>query len=415
MKLWKYLKQKMQTFEDRIAIANLNLTYKDLLELESLNNKKIKICEGIDRAHQALEIIKTIATGGVVVPISKEYGRKNYDYIIELIKNSNEDFSDLAFIVFTSGTTGDPKGVMLTEDNIISNLEYISTYFNVRNINSICIARPLVHISVLTGELLYALCNGLTIYFYEESFVPRRLISFLVDNNIDAFCGTPTLFTSLAQADKEKKFPIKIGVISGEILSEKAKEIIANTFSKTKFYHVYGMTEHSPRVTALLPEEFMNKPNSVGRAIGNIKLKLINNQLLIKSDSVMRGYFNEPIKTKSKIIDGWLYTGDMAYIDEDGYVYIKGRIDNMIIKAGINIYPEEIEVVVNDINGVSDCLVFAIKENEQTIICLKYVGDISPLQVRKELINILNPNIIPNRIEKVNFLEKTVSGKRVRK
>ena len=416
MKLWDYLKSKMSLYKERVAFANLGLTYAEILNFDNYYNqrKKLRICASKIREIHALNIIKAIAEGDVVVPISLEYGAKNYDYIKEQIKDAN-DIDDLAFIMFTSGTTGYPKGVMLTEQNIISNLEWINEYFNTSECKSICIGRPLAHIAVLTGELLYALCHGLTIYFYEESFMPNRLISFLDKYHIDIFCGTPTLFYAMAKLKKHNDLGLKIGVISGEVLSARVSKAISESFNKTEFYNVYGLTEHSPRVAALLPCDFNRKLNSVGKPIGDVMVKIINNELLVKSTSVMKGYFKDLKGTKERIIDGWLYTGDSASMDDDGYIYIHGRKDNMIIKSGLNIYPEEIELVVKECTEVEECVVFGKQTEISSIICLKYVGTIEPNDLRSLLNQKLNPIIVPTRIQKVDTIAKTASGKKIRK
>ena len=168
MKLWDYLKNKFKFYKNRTAFAKSGLTYGDLLSLENSTHisRRLNLCEGNSREEQAIHIIKTIASGQPVVPVSIEYGLGRYQFIKNVVQSDMKEYKDLAFLMFTSGTTGVPKGVMLSDKNIIKNLEYISEYFNVNNVRSICIARPLVHIAVLTGELLYALIHGLTIYFY---------------------------------------------------------------------------------------------------------------------------------------------------------------------------------------------------------------------------------------------------------
>ena len=419
MTLWEYLQSKMIAYGDRIAFANSGFTYKDLLELstETSNERRLVLCEGETREFEALEILRCIAKGNIAVPITKDYGEKNYEYICAVVKKDIplEAKQDLAFLMFTSGTTGNPKGVMLTDENIISNLQYIETYFDLTGMQTICVARPLVHIAVLTGEILYALCCGLTIYFYEEAFMPQRLLTYFVNNQIDVFCATPTLYQILALASKDKLFPIKIGVLSGEMLSSYTIEKVTSAFPKTEFYNAYGLTEHSPRVSALLPSDFTKRPGSVGKPIGDVKLKIVNGELWVKSASVMKGYYLDKIKTQGKLNGGWLRTGDLAHFDEKGYLYIDGRKDGMLIKAGINVYPEEIESIVKEISGVADCLVFGECSNKGTIICMKYVGSLEIKELRKELVGKINPNIFPSKIEKVDDFARTVSGKKQRK
>lgn len=417
MTLWEYLKGKMSEYGEKVAFAHSGVTYKELLNLPcaSLNESKIVLCEGASREEQALKILRCLAEGNVAVPITKEYGEKNYRYICCLVeKVPLEARKDMAFLMFTSGTTGQPKGVMLTHENIISNLKYISSYFDLSGMKSICVARPLVHIAVLTGEILYALCCGLTIYFYEETFMPQRLLSYLKKNHTDVFCATPTLYQMLALIAKDGAFSVKVGVLSGEVLTSRVGENIRKAFPATAFYNVYGLTEHSPRVSALLPEDFSRKPGSVGKAIGDVRLKIIDGELMVKSASVMRGYYPDEGKTRKKLSDGWLHTGDRAHFDSEGYLYIDGRKDGMLIKAGINVYPEEIENAVKKIPGVNDCVVFGETADTGTVICMKYTGNADIKEVRKHLSGELNPNVVPGKIEKVEELARTASGKKLR-
>ena len=417
MKLWDYLKEKMLPYAERTAFYHSGIKYKDLIDLDNdLKVGKLRLCMGDTREEQAVKILECIAERDVAVPASAEYGEKHCEYIAKMVRYSGERFQDIAFIMFTSGTTGIPKGVILTDENVITNLEYISSYFRLEGMNRICIARPLVHIAVLTGELLYALCNGLTVYFYEEAFMPQRLLGYLAANRIEVFCATPTLYQSLAQARKDRPFPVKVSALSGEILTKQTGKNIAESFPETAFYNVYGLTEHSPRVSALLPNEFAKRPDSIGRPIGGVEMKIAEGELLVRSPCVMRGYFQNETATKQKIRDGWLYTGDMAHTDLDGYFYIDGRKDDMIIRSGLNIYPEEIESAVKKCPKVKDCVAFGKRdENGVMQIWLKYEGEISPSELRKGLLHALNPHVLPNRIESADILERTPSGKKIRR
>ena len=135
---------------------------------------------------------------------------------------------------------------------------------------------------------------------------------------------------------------------------------------------------------------------------------------MVKSASVMRGYYPDEGKTRKKLSDGWLHTGDRAHFDSEGYLYIDGRKDGMLIKAGINVYPEEIENAVKKIPGVNDCVVFGETADTGTVICMKYTGNADIKEVRKHLSGELNPNVVPGKIEKVEELARTASGKKLR-
>lgn len=416
MKLWTYLKEKMRPYADRTAFAQSGVTYGDVLSWEQTESGgRLQLCEGNTRAALAEAILRCIAAGNVAVPVTEEYGNNNSSYIRNVVADAKDETADdLAFVIFTSGTTGKPKGVMLTHENITVNLEYIHSYFRIEGLRTICIGRPPVHIAVLVGELLYALCCGLTIHFYEEPFMPQRLLSFLVRHEIDVFCATPTLYQALAAADPHRKCPVKVGVISGEILTEKASGKIAAAFPDTAFYHVYGLTEHSPRVTALPPEAFARRPGSIGKPIGCVRLKIEDGELLIRSPCVMKGYYHDPARTAEILRGGWLHTGDRAHVDADGYLYIDGRADNMLIRAGLNIYPEEIEEAVKEIDGVDDCIVCGERTENGTSVILRYTGIADGADVRKRLAAVLNPHAMPDRIEKTEGIPRTASGKKQR-
>lgn len=417
MKLRQYLKLRMERFANRTAFKKSGITYADILSWEKppTSGKKFRLCLGATREETAIAVLLCIAEGDVCVPIAEEYGVGNCDYIRNAIKSTEEDADDLAFVLFTSGTTGKPKGVMLTDENICANLDAIATYFDLSDRKNICITRPLVHSAVLVGELLYALCCGLTIDFYEEPFVPQRLLSYLAANETDVFCATPTLFTALARANGGKKFEVKTGAISGEKLTENAAREIAAAFPDTRLYHVYGLTEHSPRVSALLPDEFASRPGRVGKPLAGVETQIADGELLIKSPCVMKGYLDDAQSTQVKITDNWLHTGDCAHFDSDGYLYIDGRKDNMIIRAGLNVYPEEIEAAAKECDGVEDCVAYCEESPAGKNICLDFVGAAEPRGLRKFLLDRLNPCVVPSKITKAEKIAYTASGKKVRK
>ena len=416
MKIWQFLKDKMLKYGEKIAFPDSNITYSNLIKSAENNaesikgNNRLKLAFADKKITQAMEILSILVSDNVVVPVSKCYGEKLYEEILSQITGDNEAYEDTAFIMFTSGTTGKPKGVMLTHENIIENIKGIDSYFKVRKTDKILIARPLVHIAVLTGELLYSLYKGMEINFYEEEFNPKRLVKFIEDNKITVFCSTPTMFYHISNYISENH-KLRICALSGERLTENIVKLLSEKFKKVKFYNVYGLTENSPRAAVLTPDKFYAKAGSIGKPLYNTRFKIVDGELYINSNSIMKGYYNNPELTQKKIIDGWLHTGDMAKFDEEGYFYILGRSDEMIIRSGLNIYPQEIENVLKNCPGIENCLVYG----EEDILfgqrlCLKVLGKIEKTEKKKFMSKNLPPQLIPTKIE-YGDIEMTPSGK----
>ena len=158
--------------------------------------------------------------------------------------------------------------------------------------------------------------------------------------------------------------------ISGECLSSGIAKNIRDVFPNADIYSIYGLTEASPRVSYLPPADFDKYSESVGIPIDGVKVKIIDVQtggdlpansrglVMISSPSLMKGYYNDQSLTQKTIVNGWLNTHDIGYKDENGYLYILGRADDMIIKAGMNIYPREIENAINKLPEISECLAY---------------------------------------------------------
>ena len=316
MKLWKFLKSRMELHSSAIAFSREKITYGDLIriaEAEPHGLGTLRLIECSSRAKAAIDILKCIACGDVAVPVDKGYGQAYIEHIQLFMKNDTTRYSDMAFIVFTSGTTGTPKGVMLSNKAIIANLKGIEKYCDIEVGKRIMILRPLVHIAVLVGELLFGLCRGMELCFYEEPYVPQRLAESLKKCETQVIGCTPTVLYRMCNYLEDSALTDVI--ISGERLSPMMTALLERYRERIHFYNVYGLTENGPRVTALKPAEFFFHPGSVGRAIANTKLKLRDGELLVRSRSVMNGYYKRPELTKKKMHGGWLHTGDAAQID----------------------------------------------------------------------------------------------------
>lgn len=417
MKLWRMLKERMLSHADSIAFTDGNITYRRLVEMvegDQTGEGHIRIVCGKSKQDAALQILYCLANGYVSVPVDEEYGSAYVESVRAFLRDDEATYPDLAFIVFTSGTTGTPKGVMLSEDAIIENLKAIEGYFAVRAGQKMTIMRPLVHISALTGELLFGLYQGLELSFSEGSFQPQKAAQIFRENGTEVIGCTPTVLYHLYRYLADTS--LTDIVISGERISSGLVAMLKPLGDKIHFYNVYGLTENSPRVTALCPQDFFRKIGSVGKVIRNTQLKMKDGELLVQSGSLMTGYYRRAELTNKKLRDGWLYTGDLAEIDKDGFVYILGRKDGMIIRGGVNVFPEDIESEAKSIEGVSACIAYG--EDDLRFgqrVCLNYTGTANADMVHRKLAERLPSRMVPSKVRQVKSIATTASGKIKRK
>lgn len=453
MTLWSFLKEKMLcNSQQTICEKGAKLSFEELIvwaERFSKELEGIRCCAILCKSQMAtaMALLGCFAAGVTALPLSLRYGEKHCQKILEtispdaLITDENGEFqictifdSDYktpkvhpALIMCTSGTTGTPKGIMLSEKNIIANVSDIADYFKIGTSDSILISRPLFHCAVLTGEFLCSLIKGTKITFFSDAFDPIKIISLLKQEEITVFGATPTLLNILSDF-KNKLEPNKLKhiCVSGECMDRKTGKRIAQSFPKRKIYHVYGLTEAAPRVAYLPPELFSRYPDHVGLPLNSISLKLLTKDgktpdagkegvIWIKGPNVMIGYYNDKAKTSETIKKGWLCTNDIGVINKAGLLKIKGRCDDIIIRSGMNIYPAEIESALKTDPRVKEVLVFGYKTKYGTQIGVRIVGDFSSSdEVKKTCIKLLPMYQVPSLIELVDKLPKNGSGKIIR-
>ncbi len=452
--LWDYLKTKMMLYSNqKICENDASLTYEETIIFAEEFSKKLKgqaccviYCKSEMSA--AIALLACFAAKVTAVPVSSRYGDAHCLKIMEtvsptcVITDSNSEITltkiptsnyikpkeHPAVIIFTSGTTGTPKGVMLSESNVVSNVKDIEDYFKITSEDSILISRPIYHVAVITGEFLISLISGVKVCFYSEQFNPINIINEIKKHNISTFCTTPTLMNTLSRfIKKDTALHLSNIVISGECLNLSTAKSIRKVFPDTKIYCVYGLTEASPRVCYLSPEQFDSFPESIGVPLNSVEVKVVDKKgriitengegiLWVRGPNIMIGYYNNPTLTKSVIKKGWLCTNDIVKVDAFGRMCVRGRNDNMIIRAGMNIYPQEIEAVLKKDSRVSEVLVYEEKSSGITSkLCLKIVGDFKDISEIHSLCKSLLPAYqIPTKIILLEELPKTCSGKIIR-
>ncbi len=456
MRLWNYICKCMKKHSSQtICEEGKKLSYREIIALvedfknEIADEKCCAIFCGSEMM-SAIALLSCFASGVTAVPLSVRYGGNHCNKIIDMISptaiitdvggklqvirfhQSEYKVPEIhpALIMCTSGTTGKPKGAMLTERNILTNVNDICAYFEIGSSDSILISRPIYHCAVLTGEFLTSLIKGLNIHFYSSAFNPKALFEKIEENNITVFCGTPTMLGIMARLKpKSRTCPLRTICISGECMSKETGKRISEAFTDTVIYHVYGLTEASPRVSYMPPRLFANNEDIVGVPLKSVSVKVVKSDgslaraneegvLWVSGDSIMQGYYNSPEQTKKVLKDGWLCTGDIAVVGRNGFLKIKGRSDDLIIRAGMNVYPQEIESALKTDSRVREVLAYKIDNSKTGIqqIGLKIAGDFSDTdEVRKLCVEVLPGFQIPTEIELLDELAKNGSGKILRR
>lgn len=436
-----FLYEQMKMFPDAtISYGSDAITYAELLRhakssYKNFTHKKYGImCKNV------LETVKAIFcclfSGSTAIILSDRYGEIYCNKVIEKVKISYivddygikkispekeevDDISDVAYIMCTSGTTGNPKAAMITYKNVLCNVCDILKYFKVNSRDKTLIIRPLCHMSALTGELFVSLASGADIVFSSLGYDPFEILRILRKNQISVFCTTPTVINQIASLCKNREYHIQLKkiAISGECMTEAISKKVVSVFKEAEVYNVYGLTEASPRVSYLPSTLFKSNPTSVGIALDSVALKIVNDELYISGNNIMKGYYDDKELTQKVICNGWLKTGDVAFFDLNGLLYINGRKDNLIIRAGVNIYPQEIESCLMQDEQIQNVMAYGFKNDDfgERIgikVVSEHLTETDVFEICKQLLPFYQ---FPDKIECVDNLDKNESGKIIRK
>lgn len=337
--------------------------------------------------------------------------------------------SDVAIMLHTSGTTSNPKRVMLSHENLIKNIESNIASLNLSENDVTLISMPMYFGYCNTAQFLTHLYLGASIVIMEGVFWPHKFFQLIQNYKISNFTGVPSMLLMLLDYRYSKNYDISnlryICFGGGNMPIGKLKQLIKK-YNTIGFVQTYGQTEAAPRVTALLPEDSIRKIGSVGKAIPNVEVEIMDcnecvlaqgeiGEIVVRGPNVMLGYFKREDLTKKTLLNGWLHTGDLGYIDKDGYLYLTGRKKNIIISGGINIYPEEIEELLMNHPAVSECCViseqhYLLGEIPIAKIVLKH-DFIDSNELYKYCKYNLSNYKIPKRFDFVSELSKTYNGK----
>ena len=414
-----------------------------------LNNSKAKLLF-FYQGDQTLNIVKEALAGVKESPEIiqsilienqelKSFSNPLVKNLNSIIKDASSEFEyiptnaeETAVVIYTSGTTGKPKGAKLTHSNLAWNSSITVDLFDFKGDDIALTVLPLFHIfgqnCIMNAAVFAGISNVLL-----KRFDSNEVIQCIQKHSVTIFAGVPTMFWNLLNdLNTFKKDEISLLKNHWRIALSGGAAIpveLINKFEKTygvPIFEGYGMSEGSPLVTYNQPA-YKRKIGSVGLPIWGVQVKVINDkfievpsyvvgQIIFKGHNVMKGYFNNEEETKKVIKNGWMHSGDLGYKDDQGYLFVVDRMNDMIIRGGVNIYPREIEEVIIKHPKISLVAVVGIPDQRMGEEIMAYVilnkdQDMSKAELKSWVKAKVAANKYPRKIEFVKELPMNATGK----
>ncbi len=404
----------------RVIPLNVQLTGSEIKEITQAMDVKVILYH-----HAFVEKLKDISFKVISFSITEKdqlqgYSKENLDI--------NLTTEDIAEILLTSGTTGKPKGVMLSHRAVYQAGMMMIYEMDIHYNDRILQLMPLTHSAPLNLMLVGSVAAGAVSIL--DNFSPDKLLEHTQTDKVTHFFGAPIAYLLALKILQTKNYDLqsmKKWIYGGAPMPSQYLTTLQKQFSGD-FVGVYGLTEAGPNGLALYPHEHEKHIGKIGRrATVNTEFKVVDNkgnntgvnqegEILLKTSSMMSGYYKNPEATRENIKEGWLYTGDIGKIDEDGYLHIIDRKKDVIISGGVNIYPSEVEKAIISHPAVQDVTVIGKPHEEWgettiAIIVKAENAEATTDQIKETLRDKLAKYKIPRDIVFVDELPRNATGK----
>jgi long-chain acyl-CoA synthetase len=467
----KFLVGKEEISFSQLYNSSLNLANR--LE-KDLGQKKHVILLSANNLFFLTSYLAIIKSGNICIPLDPSIEKDNFVYINELtnpvlifLSKDNQKRLDLdadkcifpdtlinilpetgkltdkefdsessAEIIFTSGSTGKPKGVVISHKNLIANTESIVKYLQLSQNDRMLVVLPFYYCYGLSLLHTHLRAGGSVVLNNSFIFL-GNVIRDLKEYKCTGVAGVPSHFQILLRkSDSFRKtaFPdLKYVTQAGGKLAPIFIDEFRESFPEVKFFVMYGQTEATARLSYLPPELYEKKKGSMGKGIPGVELKVINEngdkikpgeigEVIARGDNIMTGYFADEEGTSNALRNGWLYTGDLGTIDNDGYIYLTARKKEIIKVRGKRISPKEVEAVILEITDVIDCSVEGIDDEiegemlKATIVIRKDAKDrVNAESIKEHCSRHLALYKIPHLYELKEELTISATGKKIKK
>lgn len=380
------LEYALNKVECKALITDESFKTSDYLGMLNTLAPELEYCAPGALASNKLPKLKHVIRMGT----SSSAGMHNFDQICELATDADRATllrlqtqlkpDDAINIQFTSGTTGNPKGATLSHCNILNNGYLTGEAMRLTPADKLCIPVPLYHCFGMVLAVLACASHGATMVFPGEAFDPEQTLQTVQDERCTALHGVPTMFITELDHPNFSSFDLsslRTGIMAGAPCPIEVMKRVISEMHMRDILIAYGQTELSPINNITLPDDSLERrTETVGRAMPWVEIKVIDEaghvvpvgekgEICTRGYSVMQGYWNDPQKTAETIdAAGWLHSGDIATMDAFGYVRIVGRIKDMIIRGGENVYPREVEEFLYQHPAISEVQVFGIPDKK---------------------------------------------------
>lgn len=356
------------------------------------------------------------------------------DFPVEIYEENKKTLNthDVVNMQYTSGTTGFPKGVMLTHYNILNNGKTIGDGMKFTKNDKLCITVPFFHCFGLVLAMMACITHGTTMVPVER-YSPVPVMNAISAEKCTAVHGVPTMFIAMLEHAQFNNFDfssLRTGIMAGSPCPIEVMKKVIDKMNMREIVIVFGQTEASPGCTMTTTSDSIDKRvNTVGRAFPGVECKIIDpetgdelpintpGEFCARGYNIMKGYYKMPEATAQAIDkDGWLHTGDLCTVDEDGYYKVVGRIKDMIIRGGENIYPKEIEECLYTCDKVSDVQVIGVPSEaygEEVMACviLKEGEEMTEEEVKEFVGARMAKHKVPRYVRFVDSFPTNAAGK----
>ncbi len=343
------------------------------------------------------------------------------------------DFDEPINIQYTSGTTGFPKGATLTHHNILNNGYFVGLLLDYSERDRICIPVPLYHCFGMVMGNLGATSHGSCMVYPAESFEPEATLAACAQQHCTSLYGVPTMFIAQLGHERFEHYDLsalRTGIMAGSPCPIEVMKRVSSQMGIDEMGIAFGMTETSPVTTQVRRDDTLaRRCGTVGQVGPHVEIKIVDSEkgrtlprgkpgeFLARGYVVMRGYWNDPERTAEAIDEyRWMHTGDLATMDEDGYVRVVGRIKDMVIRGGENVYPREIEEFLYTHPQIADAQVIGVPDERygeelMAWIVLRPGGELGEDQLREFCQGQIAHYKVPRYIKFVDSFPMTVTGK----